>query len=32
MFNTVEDVDQLAHVIRRRSADAASSRAVERMD
>ena len=32
MFNTVDDVDQLALVIRRRSADAASSRAVERVD
>lgn len=32
MFNTVDDVDQLALVIRRRSVDAASSRAVERMD
>lgn len=32
MFNTIEDVDQLAHVIRRRDAEGASSRAVERMD
>ena len=32
MFNTVEDVDRLAEVIRRRGAEQAPSRAVERMD
>jgi selenocysteine lyase/cysteine desulfurase len=32
MFNTIEDVDRLAQLIRRRGSEAASSRAVERMD
>jgi selenocysteine lyase/cysteine desulfurase len=32
MFNTLDDVDQLADVIRRRGAEASANRTVERMD
>ena len=32
MFNTLDDVDQLADIMRRHGAEAASTRAVERMD